>query len=287
MSHGNEPIFGLASEWSKAFSGALEAMADEKPELTVQAGAAGPEGEFVWWKQVFDASPGSSIWIGTSGEACTALGKQILSAAGVDSSDEKELKDTYLEVFRQSLGTFASYIGAQIGTEVACTEGAEEAPSRDKTAGCEIGITRQSGQLPPLMFLINREMLEAVSQAASARRVEVSTLETGSPARQELSERASSTLDLLMDVELPVSVSFGKTQVRMQEILRLITGSIIELDRTISEPVEVIVNNCVVARGEVVVVDGNYGVRINEVMSKKGRLQESRRFLLPAVAQRR
>ena len=71
-----------------------------------------------------------------------------------------------------------------------------------------------------------------------------------------------------MDVELPVSVSFGRTRVRLQEILKLITGSIVELDRSISEPVEVIVNNCVVARGEVVVVDGNYGVRISEVMSR-------------------
>jgi flagellar motor switch protein FliN len=76
-------------------------------------------------------------------------------------------------------------------------------------------------------------------------------------------------------------VSFGRTRVRIQEILKLITGSIIELDRSIAEPVEVIVNNCVVARGEVVVVDGNYGVRINEVMSRRERLQESRRSLLP------
>jgi len=51
--------------------------------------------------------------------------------------------------------------------------------------------------------------------------------------------------------------------------------------------VEVIVNNCIIARGEVVVVDGNYGVRINEVMSRKERLQESRKYLLPASSNRR
>jgi len=49
----------------------------------------------------------------------------------------------------------------------------------------------------------------------------------------------------------------------------------------------VIVNNCVVARGEVVVVDGNYGVRINEVMSRTERLQESRRSLLPVASPRK
>ncbi|MEI9977177.1 MAG: FliM/FliN family flagellar motor switch protein [Ignavibacteriota bacterium] len=68
----------------------------------------------------------------------------------------------------------------------------------------------------------------------------------------DVSRRVFNTLDLLLDVEMPVSVSFGRTQVRIQDILKLITGSIIELDRAISEPVEVIVNNCVIARGEVV-----------------------------------
>jgi flagellar motor switch protein FliN/FliY len=126
-------------------------------------------------------------------------------------------------------------------------------------------------------------MLEATARLATND----SATETLAPAadiaepEHELSPRASSTLNLLMDVELPVSVSFGRTRVRMQEILKLITGSIIELDRSISEPVEVIVNNCVVARGEVVVVDGNYGVRITEVMSRSERLRESRRSLLP------
>ena len=290
MNHGNEPIFGLASEWSKAFASALEAMADEKPQMTVQPGAAAAAGDLVWWKQVFDASPGAAVWIGTDGEACAVLGKQILSAAGIESADKEELKGTYLEVVRQSLGSFASYIGAQIGGEVTCTEGSEEAPPGDKTAGCAIAIRRAEGQLPSLVFLINREMLEAVSRTAVENETGNQTAnvpEPGEPERQELSARASSTLDLLMDVELPVSVSFGRTQVRMQEILKLITGSIIELDRAISEPVEVIDNNCVVARGEVVVVDGNYGVRINEVMSRQERLQESRRFLLPAVAHRR
>jgi flagellar motor switch protein FliN/FliY len=102
----------------------------------------------------------------------------------------------------------------------------------------------------------------------------------------QFSDRACGTLDLLLDVEMPVSISFGRTQVRVQDILKLITGSIIELDRGISDPVELIVNNCTIARGEVVVVDGNYGVRIHEVMSRQERLQESRKYLLPVGSNR-
>ena len=286
MSSGNEPILALGATWSQQFGNALEAMADERPVLEVGPGPGNLDGDRVWWKQVFDASPGSAIWIGTDRDACSVLGQRILSAAGVESTDEKELRDTYLEVVRQSLGSFASAIGAQIDREVVCTEGAEEAPPRDRTVGCEIAITCSGTQLPPLVFLLNKEMLEATARFSSAdapaeQLAPVTLAASGGEPEHELSPRASSTLNLLMDVELPVSVSFGRTRVRVQEILKLITGSIIELDRSISEPVEVIVNNCVVARGEVVVVDGNYGVRINEVMSKKERLQESRRSLLP------
>jgi flagellar motor switch protein FliN/FliY len=83
----------------------------------------------------------------------------------------------------------------------------------------------------------------------------------------------SKTLDLLLEVELPIGVSFGRTQMRLKEALKLTTGSIVELNRSVTEPVEIIVNNCVIARGEVVVVDGNYGVRILEIISREERLR--------------
>ena len=83
----------------------------------------------------------------------------------------------------------------------------------------------------------------------------------------------SKTFELLLDVELPVSVSFGRAQVPLKDVLKLTTGSIVELNRSILEPVEVIVNNCVIARGEVVVVEGNFGVRIQQVVSRQERLR--------------
>ena len=93
------------------------------------------------------------------------------------------------------------------------------------------------------------------------------------PASIHPSVATSKTLELLLDVELPVCVSFGRAQLPLKDVIKLTTGSIVELNRTISEPVEVIVNNCVIARGEVVVVEGNYGVRIHEVVSREERLR--------------
>ncbi len=83
----------------------------------------------------------------------------------------------------------------------------------------------------------------------------------------------SSNLSLLLDVELPLSVSFGHTFMPIRDILRLSTGSVVELDCAANEPVDVIVNNCIIARGSVVVMDGNYGVRIDEIISRQDRLQ--------------
>jgi flagellar motor switch protein FliN len=83
----------------------------------------------------------------------------------------------------------------------------------------------------------------------------------------------SETLDLLLDVEVPVSVSFGKARMPLQQVLKWITGSIVELETAVNEPVELVVNNCVIARGEVVVVDGNYGVRVQQIVSRAQRLQ--------------
>jgi flagellar motor switch protein FliN/FliY len=83
-------------------------------------------------------------------------------------------------------------------------------------------------------------------------------------------------MDVLLDVELTVSLSFGRTQLPIKDVLRLTTGSIVELNRSLNEPVDVVVNNCVVARGEVVVVEGNYGVRIHQIVSRQDRLRSVR-----------
>jgi flagellar motor switch protein FliN/FliY len=77
----------------------------------------------------------------------------------------------------------------------------------------------------------------------------------------------ASNLALLMDVQLPVSIRFGETEMILEEILKLGVGSIIELNSGIDQPVELVVNNRTLARGEIVTVDGFYGIRITEVTS--------------------
>ena len=83
---------------------------------------------------------------------------------------------------------------------------------------------------------------------------------------------SSHGIELLLDVALEVSVELGRSHMSIGEILALRTGSVIELDKLAGEPVDVSVNGTLVARGEVVVVDEKFGVRITEVVSKARRI---------------
>jgi flagellar motor switch protein FliN/FliY len=72
-------------------------------------------------------------------------------------------------------------------------------------------------------------------------------------------------LDLVMDVELNVTLRFGQRQLTLREVMELTSGSVVELDRQVEEPVELLLNGMVIAKGEAVVIDGNYGLRVTEV----------------------
>jgi flagellar motor switch protein FliN/FliY len=80
-------------------------------------------------------------------------------------------------------------------------------------------------------------------------------------------------IGLLLDVPLQVTVELGRTQLRIRNVLELMPGSIIELDKVAGEPVDVLVNGKQIARGEVVVIDEEFGVRITDVASQAKRLR--------------
>jgi flagellar motor switch protein FliN/FliY len=75
-------------------------------------------------------------------------------------------------------------------------------------------------------------------------------------------------MDLLLDVTLPVSVELGRTKMTIKEVLATCPGTVIELDRAAGEPVDVLVSGKVIGRGEVVVVEEKFGVRISELMNR-------------------
>ena len=95
----------------------------------------------------------------------------------------------------------------------------------------------------------------------AVRQVEFGQL--GYPA--DVAEKSS--VDLIMDVNVQVSVELGRCVMQVRDVLALGPGSVVELDKHAGEPVEVVVNNKTIARGEVVVIDENFGVRITDIVN--------------------
>ena len=93
------------------------------------------------------------------------------------------------------------------------------------------------------------------------------------PAAKPAAQHPSDRIDVILDIDLPLVVRFGHTELPLKSVTRLGPGSLIDLGRTPDEPVEILVSNQVVARGEVVIVSGSYGVRILEVVSARDRLR--------------
>ncbi len=90
----------------------------------------------------------------------------------------------------------------------------------------------------------------------------------------QLSSDEMNNISLIMDVKLPVRVRIGKKRMLLKDVLNMDIGSVIELNQLANDPLEILVDNHVIAEGEVVIVDGNFGVQITTIGSKKDRLNK-------------
>lgn len=109
----------------------------------------------------------------------------------------------------------------------------------------------------------------AGSKAAAAPPPAPAETGTAAPAAKPLDDR----IDVILDIDLPLVVRFGRTELPLRALTRLGPGSVIDLGRSPDDPVEVLVSNRVVAHGEVVIVSGNYGIRILDVVSQRERMR--------------
>jgi len=114
-----------------------------------------------------------------------------------------------------------------------------------------------------------------VKKSEPPPKVEVKPVEFQAfPSEDDRHQKVPDNMDLIMDVPLTVTVELGKTRRPIRDILKIGAGSIIELDRLAGEPVDILVNGKYIATGEVVVIDENFGVRINDIISPAKRVQK-------------
>lgn len=103
-------------------------------------------------------------------------------------------------------------------------------------------------------------------------------VDTGEDASEELAQgeggEASVDLDMIMDLPLEIVVELGRTKMLINDLLQIGQGSVIELNKAVGEPLDILVNGKLIARGEVVVVKERFGVRITEILSTIERIKQ-------------
>ncbi|MGO9009696.1 MAG: flagellar motor switch protein FliN [Bryobacteraceae bacterium] len=275
----NARVAGVLNQWAESLAQVLDSMTDQRPQIAWQAvsGAAAEvasgEYPYLWWEHPFSAAAGAVVWIGSPQPTWERVGTLTLKAAGLDTVAPSEAQNTWFEIVGQSLSAMARSISGLLGREITCGAGAVREAAPEATEWASVSLTFADGAQPPLLVALGQDLqsLLTAPPPGEIARAEPAPVESWSDAGQlALNSR---TIGLLLDVDLPVSISFGRTRLPMKEVLKLSTGSIVELDRDVNDPVEVRVNQHLIARGEVVVVEGNYGVRIQEIASRNERLR--------------
>ncbi|HEY1755107.1 MAG TPA: FliM/FliN family flagellar motor switch protein [Bryobacteraceae bacterium] len=220
-------------------------------------GTLQPAGEILWNKQVLECEASGAVWIGIAADACS----QLTASTAPEPSDREPL---YRELLKQSLEGAAHILSTGRSQRIVCSMHAPEG-----------GAPPSDSPIMPLAWLAieDREPIPApilvwLDTALTELLVGKEQPLPGPPSENR---EETSSLERLADLELPVAVVLGRAALKIQEVLKLTAGSLVELDRRAGEAVEIVVHNVVVARGEVVSVSGNYGVRILEVISHKDR----------------
>lgn len=241
--------------WAKFLAESLVLPSGPAPQFEVlpqaPAEATPPAESDVWVMATFTGPLQGQLAFRMAASTARRLASEKEEAG---ESVSAETQSTVLEFFRKAALRLSAPSGAA-GQEMQIQVDIAAAPSWSASPqGWLIG------KLPgPILLEVSaNDTLLANLQRGYAR-----SSPTASPP-----DTAPNKLGMLMDVELEVTMRFGGRRMLLKDILDLCTGSVVELDQQVQEPVDLLLDGKVVARGEVVVVDGNYGFRVTELLSK-------------------
>lgn len=254
----NEVFEELVERWMEEFGRAVEMFTGEKPVLTLLGRLPGiSESEIAarsWWKQVAKGDDSFSMWQGATEPVWVALG------------DGAEGQSTFFEMLSQANQGTAAVLSAGFPVPLRCQDGVAEAPLLAlKLESAQIKVAFRGADAGVILLLVETSAFDILSPpdspAQGGERGAIAAI-NASPAM----------LSRLLDLQLPVSVLLGRANITIKEALKLMAGSVVELDRQVGDYVEIMVHGTIVAKGEIVSVKGNYGVRIKEVISRQDRI---------------
>ncbi len=194
------------------------------------------------------------------------------------SADAIETTKPYFLSFHEGLlkGIQATKGESIASTDAACTIEIFSLPpnlqASDEIVRVQISIAAES-QTGIVTWLIDEPTMRTLMNLPLADSEEDGDSELPGHGPAKLVSREERDLEILFDIPLQLSVELGRVSLLVQDVVDLSAGSIIELERSAGEPVDVMVNGRLVAHGEVVVIEDNFGVRITEIVSPQERVQ--------------
>jgi len=201
-------------------------------------------------------------WVGFSAADMTELLHIFLQRESGDTPEPgQQQKEALVELVRQWAGLAAAALGqdfSEVSLQVAL-----DATSVECRPAAKLLRVNDGARSIAVLTETDDTIVTALNRRATSPRESPKE----HPSAQIDNLLRQGNLGLLMEVELAVMLQFGCRRTTLREVLELATGAVLELDREIQEPVDLLLNGRVIARGEVVVMDGNYGLRVTEVAS--------------------
>ncbi len=216
----------------------------------------------------------------------TALGDMMLGGEGEGKEDMNDDDlDALKEIISNITGAMSTTLGSQkelpkfsIKTESAIFIGESEEINLDPYAKMYV-FSFVLGSINSLvMFAVDSSIVNALEGSSSIANEDKSDRDSvfsnneGQNKGHKLDEGEMKNIGLIMDVKLPIRVRIGKKKMLLKDVLSMDIGSVIELNQLANDPLDILVDDHVIAQGEVVIVDGNFGVQITSIGTKRERL---------------
>jgi flagellar motor switch protein FliN/FliY len=246
----------LVQAVSSRFAGVMQSVVTPDAEAQPFEGAVAPG----WLVPCELTGPLSGTWYLaiTSDDAGKLASRVLMKESASPDEIGEALKELTAQAF-SGIGQDAPFTGLAVSVGSPAT--APVAPGAaagsfacrlDDTSTLAFGCSFAAGSVPPR---------PAAPVAGPA------------PQAAAFAERTPDNLELILDIDMPLTVRFGEATVSIETLSKLGPGSLVELSRQPDDPVDVLINGRLVARGEVVVVAGNYGVRVTQVVSADERMR--------------
>ncbi|ASM34795.1 flagellar motor switch protein FliY [Campylobacter sputorum subsp. bubulus] len=211
----------------------------------------------------------------------TAIGEWMMGEEEITNTSSlgADEIDAAKEVFSNILGAFSTTLGAQkdlpkLNFEVSKVVFLDENQALDlssyeKSYIYEVKIDALDEHFGLVSDLVLNKLLNPASQKSHQEKSE-------SSAKSSFTSDEMRNINLIMDVRLPIRVRIGSKKMLLKDVLSMDIGSVIELNQLANDPLEILIGDKPIALGEVVIIDGNFGIQITEIGTKKERLEQLR-----------